>query len=68
LSRITASSRARSSGMVVTAMPPAFSTANQQATSIGLLAARSSTRLPGSKPKSSRNTRAIRFARSSSWP
>ena len=37
-----------------TAMPPAFSTANQQAASIGLLAPRSSTRLPGTRPRSSR--------------
>ena len=33
--------------MVVTQMPPAFKTAHQQATSIGVLAARSRTRLPG---------------------
>jgi len=36
--------------MVVTAMAPAFITANQQATSMGLLGARSSTRLPGTTP------------------
>ena len=36
--------------MVVTQMPPAFSTAHQHATSIGLLGARSRTRLPGTSP------------------
>ena len=40
------SSRARSNGMLPTAMPPAFTTASQQAASIGELAPRSSTRLP----------------------
>ena len=40
------------SASCATAMPPAFITANQQATSIGLLAARSSTRLPGTRPQS----------------
>ena len=54
--------------MVVTAMPPALSTANQQATSIGLLAARSSTRLPGTRPNSSRKTLAMRLAFSRSSP
>ncbi len=51
-SMIWPSSLARSIGIVATAMPPAFITANQQATSIGLLAARSSTRLPGTRPHS----------------
>jgi hypothetical protein len=45
--------RARSSGMVPTAMPPALITPNQQAASIGVLAPRSSTRLPGTRPMSS---------------
>ena len=45
-----------------TAMPPAFITANQQAACSGLLGARSCTRLPGTRPQSSTNTRAIRFA------
>ena len=35
---------------MVTAMPPALSTAYQQAASIGVLGARSSTRFPGSRP------------------
>ena len=56
------SSLARSSGIVATAMPPAFITANQQAASIGLLAARSSTRLPGTSPMSSTSTLAMRLA------
>ena len=51
-SMICLSSLARSIGIVATAMPPAFITANQQATSIGLLAERSSTRLPGTRPQS----------------
>ena len=52
----------------VTATPPAFSTANQQAASIGLLAERSSTRLPGTIPRSSTNIAAMRLARSSRSP
>ena len=65
------SSRARrsgSSGMVVTATPPAFSTANQQATSHGSLGPRSSTRLPGTSPRSSTSTAAIWFACARSSP
>ncbi len=62
LTTICVSSRARSSGMLPTAMPPALTTANQQAASIGELAPRSSTRLPGTRPSSSTSTRAMRFA------
>jgi hypothetical protein len=56
----------RSSGMVQTTTPPAFRMANQHATIIALLGPRSSTRLPGTTPKSSTSTWAIRFAVSSS--
>ena len=66
LCRISVSSFARSSGIVATAMPPAFTTANQHAAIIGLLGPRSSTRLPGSSAKSSTSTRAMRFARARS--
>ncbi len=52
--------------MVPTAMPPAFITANQLAACIGLLAARSRTRLPGTSPISPTSTPAIRLAFSSS--
>ena len=45
--------RLRSSGIVVTATPPALSTANQHATSHGLFGPRSSTRCPGTRPSSS---------------
>ena len=61
-SMIWASSLARSIGIVATAIAPAFITANQQATSIGLLAARSSTRLPGTTPRSPTRTWAMRSA------
>ncbi len=59
-------SRGRSSGMVQTTTPPAFRIANQQATIIGLFGPRSSTRLPGTRPRSSTRTFAMRFAVSSS--
>jgi hypothetical protein len=62
ISAIVASSPARSSGIVVTATPPAFRTANQHATSQGSLNPRSSTRLPGTSPRSSVRTAAIRLA------
>ena len=62
LSMMVTSSRARSSGMLPTAMPPALTTANQQAASMGELAPRSSTRLPGTRPRSSTSTRAMRLA------
>ena len=55
-----ASSRARSSGIVHTATPPARSTANQHAACIGVLGARSSTRFPGTSPSASTSTRATR--------
>jgi hypothetical protein len=61
-SMIWPSSLARSIGIVPTAMPPAFIAANQQATSIGLLTARSSTRLPGTRPHSATRTWAMRSA------
>ena len=48
--------------MVVTTTPPALSTANQHATSHGLLGPRSSTRLPGTMPRSRVSTVAIRLA------
>ena len=57
-----ASSPARSSGIVVTATAPAFSTPNQHATSQGLFGPRSSTRLPGTMPRSSTSTCAIWLA------
>ncbi len=62
LSMIAFSSLARSSGIVPTAMPPALTTANQQAASIGLFGARSSTRLPGTRPMSRTSTWAMRSA------
>ncbi len=62
LPTICVSSLARSSGMLPTAMPPALTTANQQAASIGVFAPRSSTRLPGTSPMSSTSTRAMRLA------
>ncbi len=65
-STISVSSLARSSGIVPTAMPPAFSTANQHAACSGVFGERSSTRLPGTRPRSSTSTRAMRLARSSS--
>ena len=52
--------------MVGTAMPPALITARIAAASIGLLAARRRTRLPGCKPMSRTSTLAIRFTRSRS--
>ena len=63
---MSVSSRARSSGIDPTAMPPAFMTANQHAACIGLFGARKSTRLPGTRPMSSTSTCAIRFAMASS--
>ena len=66
LCTMVVSSRARSSGIVPTAMPPAFTTPNQQAASIGELAPRSSTRLPLTRPMSSTSTRAMRLACASS--
>ena len=59
---ICLSSLARSSGMLPTAMPPALTTANQQAASIGEFGARSSTRLPGTSPMSRTSTWAMRLA------
>ena len=62
ISWIVASSPGRSSGIVVTATAPVFSTPNQQAVSHWLLGPRSSTRLPGTMPRSSTRAWAIRFA------
>ena len=59
---IVAISRDRSRAMVVTATPPALITASQAAASQGLFGPRSSTRLPGTRPKSSVSTWAIWFA------
>jgi hypothetical protein len=56
------SSPARYNGIVVTAIAPALSTANQHAASIAVLGARSKTRFPGSTPRSSTSTFAIWFA------
>ena len=47
--------------MVATQTPPAFITAIQAAAIIGLLAPRSSTRLPGFSPISRTSTLATRF-------
>ena len=63
---MSVSSFARRSGIVATAIAPAFMIANQHAAIIGLLGPRSSTRLPGTMPRSSTSSCAIRFARASS--
>jgi hypothetical protein len=57
------SSFVRNSGIVVTAIAPAFITPNQQAASIGLFGARSSTRWPGTSPISVTST----WAMASAW-
>ncbi len=57
-------SRARSSGMVATTIPPALMIAMMQATIIGVLAERTRTRPPGTRPSSRVSTSAIRFTRS----
>ena len=46
----------RNKGMVATTIPPAFKTANQQATIMGLFAERIKTRFPDFNPKSSTKT------------
>ena len=56
---IVVNSLARNKGIVATTIPPAFKTANQTATIIGLLAERINTRLPDFNPKSSTKTWAI---------
>jgi len=61
LRMISVSSFARRSGMVATAIPPAFITANQHAAIQGLFAPRRSTRLPVARPMSSVSTRAMRL-------
>ena len=60
-STMSFSSRARSKGIVATAISPAFTTASH-ASAIGIeLPPRSSTRLPGTSPRSSVSTCAMRF-------
>ena len=68
ISPMVASSVARSSGMVETVTAPALTTPSQQATSHGLFGPRSSTRLPGTMPKSSVSTRATWLATVSTSP
>ena len=60
---MVAISLGRSRAMVVTATPPALTTASQAAASQGLFGPRSRTRLPGCRPKSSVSTRASWFVR-----
>ncbi|MNN54111.1 hypothetical protein D3C81_1689060 [compost metagenome] len=60
------SSFARSSGMVGTAISPAFSVASQQAAIIRLFGPRSSTRLPGTSAISSTSTWAMRLTSAAS--
>ncbi len=62
ISWMVRSSPARSSGMVVTTTAPALSAPNQHAVSQGLFGPRSSTRLPGTTPRSSTSTCATWFA------
>ena len=59
------SSLARSSGIVVTTTQPAFTTPSQHAAITSLLKPRSSTRLPGTSPRSLSSTFAMRFASAS---
>ena len=61
-SAIGPSSRARSAAIVVTTTPPALSTPSQAATVHGLFGERSSTRWPGTRPRSSVRTCATWFA------
>ena len=64
LSMMSPSSRARSSGMVATAISPALTTASQASARPIELPPRSSTRLPGTRPRSSTSTRQMRSTRS----
>ena len=65
---ICINSRDRNKGIVATAIPPALTTANQDATISGVLAERNKTRLPGFKCNSFFKTLAIWFALSRrSW-
>ncbi len=59
------SSLARSSGIVVTTTQPAFTTPSQHAAMTSLLKPRSSTRLPGMRPRSLSSTFAMRLASAS---
>ncbi|OEZ98292.1 hypothetical protein DUPY_32370 [Duganella phyllosphaerae] len=61
------SSRARSSGMVGTAMHPALITASTQAAKSGVLAPRSSTRLPVTSPIGPCSTWAMRSTWARNW-
>ena len=67
-STITVSSRARNKGMVVTAMHPALSTANQARAKSGLFSPRNKIRLPVGKRQSSRITRANWLTRANNCP
>ena len=67
LSTICFNSFARSIGMVPTAISPALITASQEAAIMALLGPRSSTRLPGTRPRSSTSTRAIWLTRYCNW-
>jgi hypothetical protein len=61
------SSRARSSGMVATAISPACTTPSQASAIAMELPPRSSTRLPGSRPSSPVSTLAMRFTSVRAW-
>ena len=64
LSTMVPSSPARSMGMVLTTTAPTLLAASQHATIAGLLAERINTRLPGSTPRSSTSTWAMRLVQS----
>lgn len=66
--QMVASSLARACASTVTAIAPAFMTASQQAASQGVVGPRSSTRLPGTTPRSSVSTWATRSTVSRSSP
>lgn len=66
--QMVASSVARACASTVTATAPAFMTASQQAASQGVVGPRSSTRLPGTTPRSSVSTWAMRSTVSRSSP
>ncbi len=68
MSWMVAISRPRSRGIVATATAPALSTPRKQAASQGLFGPRSSTRLPGTTPRSSTSTWATRLAAASRSP
>ncbi|MCY1517136.1 hypothetical protein D9M68_518050 [compost metagenome] len=66
-SMISPSSLARSSGMVATAISPALTTASHESAIHTELPPRSSTRLPGTSPRSSTSTWAMRFTSTPAW-